>query len=114
MNTSPDVSTATDAGPLSLLLVAGPGVGLPAVPVPATIDSVPDGVTFSTSLLAKSAMNTSPLPSLPTAAGSSSLLLVAGPGVGAPTTPVPASIDNVAGPVLVGVGVAATRRPSPL
>jgi len=39
-------------GALSLeVLVAGVGVGAPGEPVPATTESVPDGVTFSTTSL---------------------------------------------------------------
>lgn len=44
----PPPSTAIPPGLFSGLLVAGPGTGLASFPLPATIDSTPDGVTLAT------------------------------------------------------------------
>jgi hypothetical protein len=49
-------STATPTGVDKCELVAAPGVGVPLTPLPATIDSVPPGVTFSTTWLFASAI----------------------------------------------------------
>jgi hypothetical protein len=51
MYRSPAASTSIPMGPARSELVAGPGVGAPTFPVPATTESVPDGVTSSTTLL---------------------------------------------------------------
>ena len=48
MNTSPLGATATPAGLRSGELVAGPAAGVPRTPLPARIERVRSGVTFST------------------------------------------------------------------
>ena len=56
MYTFPELSTATPAGALNFELVAGPGVGAPAVPVPAMIDRVPRRRDLLDPVVAGSAM----------------------------------------------------------
>jgi hypothetical protein len=98
MYTLPDASTATPRGPCNFELVAVPAVGAPALPVPAKIESVPDGVTFSMTLLLVSAMYKLPDASTATSTGLWNAELVAGPAVGVPDEPDPATIDRVLEP----------------
>ena len=96
MNKSPRASTATPPCPTSSAeLSAAPAVDWPCLPSPATTDSLPAGVTSSTTLLPESAMNRSPWASAATPEGKRRSDRLAGPGVGRPFLPSPATTDNL-------------------
>src|SRR5262245_16369875 len=94
MNRSPNVSTATPAGPESCAEVAGPPSPLkPNCPLPATVLINPFGVTLRTRWLAASEMNRSPNVSTATPAGPESCAEAAGPPSPLkPNCPLPATV----------------------
>ena len=109
MYIDPSGPNATSYGVLSRAEVAGPPSPLlPAVPVPATVEMVPPGVTWRILLLPESAMNRLPAASNASRTGALSRADVAGPPSPVqPDVPVPAMVTTVPSVLIAAYGVRA-------